>query len=165
MVLFGSFGIHRYYLLQNKTASVMLILAIAVVLSRYWPLAAILSLWWFVDALLIPGYMDAAADHSMVQLVDEPKAERAKAVTLSAVKFSDIQQLHELNTQYMASFERGDMEGAIKTAIEALSICETQLGTENGHVAAIRNNLGEFYRRSGNLPQAINMFKRAIVIQ
>jgi tetratricopeptide (TPR) repeat protein len=162
---FGIFGIHRYYLSQNKTAFAMLILTIAIVLSRYWPLAALLSLWWFIDALLIPGYVDAAADHSMVQLVDDPKAEKSKAVALSAVKFSDVQQLHVLNKQYMESFEHGHLDDAITSATEALSICETQLGLENGHAAAIRNHLGEFYRRSGNLPQAINMYKSAIAIQ
>lgn len=163
---FGIFGIHRYYLSQNKTASMMLLLAIAVVLSRgYLPLAILLALWWLLDAVLIPGYVDAAADHSMVQIVEDPKAEKAKAAALSSVKFADVQQLHDLNTRYMASFERDDLDGAIKGATEALALCESQFGTENGHAAAIRNNLGEFYRRSGNNPQAINMFKSAIAIQ
>ncbi len=162
----GALGAHRYYLMQNKSATMMLLLAVAVVLSRgYLPLAILLSLWWLLDAVLIPGYVDAAADHSMIQVVEDPKADKAKAAALSAVKFTDVQQLHELNAQYMASFLRGDMDGAIKGATEALSICEEQLGTENGHAAAIRNNLGEFYCRSGNNPQAINMFKSAIAIQ
>jgi len=163
---FGPLGAHRYYLMQNKSATMMLLLAVVVVLSRgYLPLAILLSLWWLLDAILIPGYVDAAADHSMIQVVEDPKAEKAKAVALSAVKFTDVQQLHDLNAQYMGSFERGDLDGAIKGAIEALALCESQLGSENGHAAAIRNNLGEFYRRSGNNPQAINLFKSAIAIQ
>lgn len=162
----GALGAHRFYLSQNKTAFMMLLLAAAVVLSRgYLPLAILLSVWWLVDAVLIPGYVDAAADHSMIQIVIDPKADKEKAAALSAVKFKDVQQLHDLNAQYMASFEHGDMDGAIKGATEALRICEDQLGTENGHAAAIRSNLGEFYRRSGNNPQAINMFKSAIAIQ
>lgn len=163
---FGLFGIHRYYLAQPKSATMMLLLAVTVILSRgYLPLILLLSVWWLLDALLIPGYVDAAADHSMVQIVEDPKAEKVKNVALSAVKFADVQQLHDLNAKYMASFEHGDLDGAIKGATEALALCESQLGKENGHAAAIRSHLGEFYRRSGNNPQAINLFKSAIVIQ
>lgn len=162
----GAIGAHRYYLSQNKTASAMLVLGIAVVLSRfYMPVVIIYASWWLLDGLLIPGYVDATANHSMVQIVHVPRADKEKAVALSGVKFADIQELHDLYAQYMASSDRGDLDDAIKGATEALALCEGQLGTENGYVAAIRYNLGEFYRRSGNNPQAINMFKSAIAIQ
>ncbi len=162
----GAIGAHRYYLSQNKTASTMLVLGLAVVLSHFYkPLLIVYVLWWLFDALLIPGYVDAAADHSMVQIVDVPKADKERAVALPGVKFADIQQLHDLNAKYMSSSERGDLQGAIKGATEALALCEDQLGTENGHAAAIRSHLGDFYSQIGNNPQAINMFKSAIVIQ
>ncbi len=161
----GAIGAHRFYLGQTKTASMMILLGAAVLLSRFnMPLLMIYVAWWLFDALLIPGYVDAAADHSIIQIVTENKSEK-NTNTAPSVKFVEIQKFHDLNTQYLSTAERGDLVGAIKEATATLALCESQLGAEHGHAALIRYNLGEFYRRSGNNPQAISMYKGAIAIQ
>lgn len=162
---FGAIGAHRFYLSQYKSAFAMIVLGVAVLLSHFaMPIVIVYGAWWLFDALLIPGYVDAAADHSMIQIVTEHKEEKDPNAA-PPPKFVEIQELHDLNAQYLATATRGDLEGAIKEATGALAICEGQLGAENGHAALIRYNLGEFYRRSGNKPQAISMFKSAIAIQ
>lgn len=161
----GAIGAHRYYLLQPKTASAMIVLGLAVLLSKFMlPLVIIYVAWWLFDALLIPGYVDAAADHSMIQVVTEPRVERETTVTPNE-RFVDIQEIHDLKAQFITMADCGDLDGAIKEATTALALCENQLGTENSHAAFIRYHLGEFYRRSGNNPQAISMFKSAIAVQ
>lgn len=161
----GALGAHRYYLSHNKTATAMIVLGIAALLSHFfWPIVAVYIAWWLFDALLIPGYVDAEQDHSMIQIVTELRAE-SDTPPLSTERFVDIQELRDLNAQFLASAERGDLNGAIKGATSALALCEGQFGTENGHAATIRYHLGEFYRQSGNNPQAISMFKSAIAIQ
>ena len=162
----GAFGIHRFYLRQTKTGWMMLLLAIAVGLSKgYIPFIVLLSVWWLIDAALIIGYVDASKDHSFMHVVEVPKAEREKSAALSTVKFEDIQKLHEMNAEYMALFARGDLDAAIAGATQALALCEGKMGKDHNQVGMIQNNLGEFYRRSGNNPQAINMLKSSIAIQ
>ncbi len=162
----GAFGIHRLYLNQTKTGWMMFLLAIAVGLSKgYLPFIVLLSVWWLVDAALIIGYVDASKDHSFMHVVEAPKAEREKASALSTVKFEDIQKLHEMNAEYMAYFARGDLDAAISGATQALALCENKIGKDHSQDGMIKNNLGEFYRRAGNNPQAINMLKSSITIQ
>ncbi|MDE2419606.1 MAG: tetratricopeptide repeat protein [Gammaproteobacteria bacterium] len=163
---FGAFGIHRFYLRQTKTGWMMLLLATAVGLSKgYIPFIVLLSVWWLIDAALIIGYVDASKDHSFMHVVEEPKVEREKAAALSTVKFEDIQKLHEMNAEYMAFFARGDLDAAIAGATQALALCESKMGKDHSQVGMIQNNLGEFYRRIGNNPQAINMLRSSIAIQ
>lgn len=162
----GAFGIHRFYLNQPKTGWTMFLLAIAVGLSKgYLPFIVLLSVWWLIDAALIIGYVDASKDHSFMHIVEDPKVEREKASALSTVKFEDIQKLHEMNAEYMACFARGDLDAAISGATQTLVLCESKMGKDHSQVGMIQNNLGEFYRRAGNNPQAINMLKSSIAIQ
>ncbi len=162
----GALGIHRFYLSQTKTAWMMLLLGVSVGLSKgYLPLIIILTLWWLLDAVLIIGYVDASKSHSLIQIVEVPKAEREKAAALSTIKFEDIQQLHDMRAEYMACFNRGDLDAAITGATQALALCESKLGKDHSQMGMIKNDLGEFYRRIGNNPQAIDMLKSAITIQ
>lgn len=163
---FGGLGAHRLYLNQTKTAGLMFLLAAtAGYYKGFLPLIIILTLWWLVDAFLIPRYVDSSKDNSQTQRVDTPKVDRKKATALPKTTAKDFQQIQDMNTDYMECFKSGDLAAAITGAVQALELCESKFGKENSQAGTIRNNLGEFYRLSGNNPQAINMLKSAITIQ
>jgi TM2 domain-containing membrane protein YozV len=60
----GAFGIHRMYLGRWITGIILLVLTLAggglsFILVGYLPLAVV-GLWWLLDALLIPGMVNAS---------------------------------------------------------------------------------------------------------
>lgn len=154
----GLLGIHRFYLGWFKSGIAQLLLAIIVIATLgHFPLAALTLIgWWVLDVFVVHRHFS--------EEVQSSRENESEPTHFSNVSSSDIQRFNTLTDQYIACFERDDIDGAIAGCGQTLTLCETMFGKDDSRAADLRNVLGKFYLRKGNTHQAIVMIKSAIVI-
>ncbi len=74
-------------------------------------------------------------------------------------------RLEELDAQVTSLFRQGKYNEAAKAAQEKVRLAEATFGPENVNLAALLNNLAQFYHLQGKYTEAEPLYKRALAIR